>query len=644
MKTNPYRLYAVLLFITGLLTAHATSQSGSASGVYNGQTYTTTETGSVTMTDATHVAWTLNMTVTGNPDSHYPNAYVETAISSDGLVGFTNIGSYRLFKPAGTGSVSYSTGGTVVVPTGTAYMRTRINNDGLGTFTGAWVAIGPPPTYSITFQIAAVPSAADGGTVVHYEIRDAAGDVVSTYNAIPGDAATSVTLNGLTTNDPLYLVRLEGSLHTVTVPGAGGADIQQVQFVSTGATPISSGTPTTSGTSVSSPTVPVPKGPPADTPTPVAPTTSTTPTTPTTTTPASNGSWGSLPSPTGTSGATQTDIMTAANQITQAVHDASDKNTAATAVVVTAVDKVAAAVADSGTKQVTAIDKTSKAIWDNSKAIVGAVDTGNKLLDTLNTKLQNVDDKTKANGTKLDSINAGISSVSTGIGALSGGIASLTTAVQNGPDRTGDTAAAAAATASANTQGAAAGTAASNAVTNAKGLPNIAPSNTGSGSLSITAGGLGTLDLDPTHDADMMTVITFIKGFIAWCVTLAFIWWLWAEFRGLAMHSMLLPQAKGNTVAAGTGGQATALVAATAISVVLVALPAAFFALTSTGNGLVADAFAGASGPVALGVKLLYMLLPVDTIVTVIVSAFAVRKGGLVLLAGAAAVIRYIVP
>jgi len=538
-------------------------------------------------------------------------------------------GGYLFRRWAGNGGLDIGVSPVTGLTNGATYtLLICVTNSSNSVVGSVGVNIVPAAaSYSITFTIPANPPAADGGTVVRYQVRNAEGDVISEYNSLPGDPETEITITGLESGEQLYLVRVEGQ--SVGFVDENGE--YSTVFVPTGYTNISNGAPSSgSPPVVPAPSTPVPAPGPVPTPTPDAPEPTPAPSTPTATTPTTPRTRPGQPTPSGTGGATKADLETVGNQLDTAIRDGADDTVNASAKIVEAVDKTTAAVADGAAKTVVAVDKVSTAVWEAGKTVVAAVDTVRTGVGKTNDTLGLINDRLKTHGTKLDSLVTAVGE--------------LTEAVQTGPSREADEAAAAEATEAATTAGASAKTSSEGSLSS-QGVPSIAPTNTGSGTLlQFTIPVLGSIDLDPTHDAQVMTVIEFFRTLLTWVVLLGFLWWLWAEFKSLAQTSLLLPQAKGNTIAAGTGGQATGLVAATAITAALLAVPAAFFALTSTGSDVAADVFATASGPVLIGVKLFYMIFPVEVIVTVLVSSFVVRKGGLIILLGVAAVIRFIVP
>lgn len=309
-----------------------------------------------------------------------------------------------------------SGGGNVVHVSGYEYFMGARNIDGGSVEPGSTHELlwSPGPSFKITFHIPAVPSAANGGVVVHYEARNAAGDVLAEYSALPGDPASEIVLAGLETDDPIYLVRLEGSPASVVNPTTGEITIV---FNSTGHTPIANGIPLPgSGAQVGSPTTPVPNPPTPPAP-PVTPVTPSTPTTPpdapggtTPVDPATPGS-PSNPTPTGSDGAKKEDVMANANQISDRIREASAKAVETGNKIIEATDKVAAAVSASGTKQIEATDKVAGAVKENTNKILEA--------HTQSTAIwSDVRDGVKGVGTKLDAANGKLEDIKANTAAL----------------------------------------------------------------------------------------------------------------------------------------------------------------------------------------------------------------------------------
>lgn len=161
------------------------------------------------------------------------------------------------------------------------------------------------------------------------------------------------------------------------------------------------------------------------------------------------------------------------------------------------------------------------------------------------------------------------------------------------------------------------------------------------GDWEITWPGVATFNLDPMSQGSIgSTMVNMLKAAIAWMAVALFEWWLWTEFRGMFFLGATLPQARGNTVA-GSGGQLTALAMAAIIVGVLVSAPGIFWALADSGitYNLNTSPIDAINAPT--GAKYLFTLfVPTGTIATILAQMLIVRKGSIVLVGGAAAVIR----
>lgn len=513
----------------------------------------------------------------------------------------------------------------------------------------SYSAIGPigaaPPTYGVTFPI---PANTTTRAITYMVLRG--GVSIASYTQPSGGAAASLYVGGLSSPTPQpilvqvtggFVSNIGGLIGIVPEGNSSGNPPTQYVPVNNGVAPSAETSPGSGATATApSTTAPVSTVPGANTTTPTtvptAPTPTAPPSAPTTTTPVSAPSHPTPPTPTGTDPTKKEDTMAAANQVTTAITNASTQATTNANAIIAATDKVAAAVSSNSIKTIEAVDKTTSAVWDSGKKVIETLNKTNSALDDLNTKLS-------ANTTSLTGVKTAVDAVGTKLDTTNTRLSEIKTAIQNGPDRTADTTAANSAYATAQAQGASARTSAEGSVS-AYATPTVAPVAPGSQSFQIVVPGITTFDLDPASDPTVSALISWMRGLMAWGISLSFIWWAWGEFRQLMLTAVMLPQAKGNPVVGGTGGQITALVAAAAISVILLALPASFFALSSFGSGIAQNPFASPTTPVSKALYLFYLFFPVDVIVAAITAAFVVRKGGVVILTGVAAAVRFIIP
>lgn len=189
------------------------------------------------------------------------------------------------------------------------------------------------------------------------------------------------------------------------------------------------------------------------------------------------------------------------------------------------------------------------------------------------------------------------------------------------------------------------------AISSAKATPTYGTIPTGSSGLFvIELGTTGhTLNFDPAESPLITKYATFCKAAIAWLVTTLFGFYVWNWGKELYMVLALTTPAKGNTVA-GSGGQITSLVVAIAITAVIVAFPVAFWAAADSGMtwgyDLTVNPIQSAANATDVGEMAVYLFnffLPLGTLLSALTSYLIILKAGLILVAGAQTVIRYLV-
>ena len=165
------------------------------------------------------------------------------------------------------------------------------------------------------------------------------------------------------------------------------------------------------------------------------------------------------------------------------------------------------------------------------------------------------------------------------------------------------------------------------------------PSGSASGLSIVGAYGVN-INLNPASNPLVSSLADFLKQVVTWLAGLGFAWWCWGEFDRAVRHLLHAEQAKGNAIIGGTGGQATALIAAGAITALLIAVPLAFWAFATYDITPVSNP----SGPGSIALYLLFFFLPVPYLLSLVTAAFVVRKAALVLVAATATLIRFVVP
>lgn len=172
-----------------------------------------------------------------------------------------------------------------------------------------------------------------------------------------------------------------------------------------------------------------------------------------------------------------------------------------------------------------------------------------------------------------------------------------------------------------------------------KSLPGLSfPSGTASG-LNVIGFGY-TFNLDPLSDSSVATLASFTRELITFLVSVLLLWWVWGEFSTVVQTLIHSRQAQGNAVLGGTGAQATALIAAAAITGILVTIPALYWAVADVSL----EPMSSGSGPLGIAFYLFRAFFPVEFLLSAAATCFVIRKGALVLVATTATLIRFIVP
>lgn len=134
------------------------------------------------------------------------------------------------------------------------------------------------------------------------------------------------------------------------------------------------------------------------------------------------------------------------------------------------------------------------------------------------------------------------------------------------------------------------------------------------------------LDLNPFKEDRAGPLAAWIKALLAWW--LVYKWFRWAMDKGFnaGTQAMIAPQARGNTVAAGTGGQATSLIAAVLITAIILSMITAIVAAlndTSLGGFTMSgvlhfNPFDAVSGIAAKIVWVMNQIFPISTLIAVL--------------------------
>jgi len=189
---------------------------------------------------------------------------------------------------------------------------------------------------------------------------------------------------------------------------------------------------------------------------------------------------------------------------------------------------------------------------------------------------------------------------------------------------------------------------------NSKESPNIASNVTAnaSSSMRIIIGDYANISYDPADHPWLSDFLNFFKASVSWLITLWITLYTWRTLAQLMKEAAVSPQAKGNAAIAGTGGQATSLIAAILITALIVALPAAYWAVSDTATAFGADLtnnpFAAAaqsgSGPLAIGAYLFFYSFPVQVALSAGAAYLVISRAAMLMLSLVQTAIRFIVP
>jgi hypothetical protein len=164
---------------------------------------------------------------------------------------------------------------------------------------------------------------------------------------------------------------------------------------------------------------------------------------------------------------------------------------------------------------------------------------------------------------------------------------------------------------------------------------------------SIMGGAM--IDFNPFESGRLAGASAAFRSACAWLVLALYGRYVWQGLREYAIGSANIKQATGNAVVGGTGAQATALIAATAISVAMLVLVTGLFALLGDiGFGNIASVMAGSSDPLSSfagdSLWILNQLVPVSTIISGFLGRLLFDSLASKLFLVCSATVRFIVP
>lgn len=291
------------------------------------------------------------------------------------------------------------------------------------------------------------------------------------------------------------------------------------------------------------------------------------------------------------------------------------------------------------------IRESGQGIIDALKVVDGSVKGLGPKLDAL-AKAGGGTDMTATNA-KVDAVKLAVDAVATKLEAQKTDAAAAKTAAET---------AATNATNQGKTQGSSAGNEAR----------NILESKGGGAPLSMAAGPTGgdyaaalrvqfpaafggaTIDCNPFAHSGLLTVAHWFRSACAWLALVTLGVFVWKDMGEWVRGFSTMRQAQGNTVAAGTGAQATALAAAGLITAAVVVCMTALVSWSFGDISFAAIRSLAVTSPmVGLPTAALGMLsevLPVSTLVGCAVAKYSFRFYGASLFAACAAVVRFVVP
>jgi len=155
-------------------------------------------------------------------------------------------------------------------------------------------------------------------------------------------------------------------------------------------------------------------------------------------------------------------------------------------------------------------------------------------------------------------------------------------------------------------------------------------------------------DLNPLQNDGIAAAVSWFRQAVAWLALVTFAGWVWTQIAEWTRGISTLPQAKGNPVVAGTGAQATALLAAGLMTTAIIAGTVALFAWSFDDINIPALVSATTTNPMATipagAFWMLDQFFPVATLITVIVARMAFNIYASSVFAATAAVVRFVVP
>jgi len=155
-------------------------------------------------------------------------------------------------------------------------------------------------------------------------------------------------------------------------------------------------------------------------------------------------------------------------------------------------------------------------------------------------------------------------------------------------------------------------------------------------------------DLNPLQNEGIATAVSWFRQAVAWLALMTFASWVWGQVAEWTRGMSTLPQAKGNPVVAGTGAQATALLAAGLMTTAVITAMVGILAWSFDDINIPSLVSLSTTNPMATIPAGAYWMLdqffPIATLVTCVIARMTFNMYASTIFATTAAIVRFIVP
>lgn len=476
--------------------------------------------------------------------------------------------------------------------------------------------LGPVP-YSVTVNIPANTSTGP----IRYAVMQG-GEQIAQHSTLPGDAAYEMTVE-TATNSPVTVQVVKATMHYIPIPDTSP---QEYSLVESGNEVVytlpKTYTPTAGpGTVVEMPPVTsAPISPVEIKPAPVAPEAPSPTTVPTPTGPSAGPAtpvYKDLPwtTPSGTTGASTQDVQELGNALVDAVNKQMESDH------------------ENASSVVTAVNAASSNIVTALGAVIAATDTNTTSANASGTAILE----------ELGNIRKVLEASAPGGGGGGAGA--------GGPGYSDAWGEANQAAAKAVTDGSGYKAAAEAAVGGLT-VPTITGEYAGTEpdltyEMPSLFGGM-TVDMNPFRSDRFGPIAAWMRTAASWLAIVLFAVWLTPQLKADIIALYTAPQAKGNTIAAGTGAQATAAAAALAITTIVITASVALMSWFYGDMDLGMMAAAMSSNPAqtlaSSAVWVIDQVIPIATVLICLLAKVSYPLYAMYVYAGAATLIRWVVP